>query len=158
MNIENKNEYIDLGFLCYATESSHWTGDLSDEYNCVEIIFSFNIEDVGCGVTGDYFITTRDIAAMATGFSRIRYGTAQEFTLSGRYPHVNAGEKPFFTVNVCREGDLIRFTFTIYDGVSDDITVTERMSPARFEEIAEEFRKTAKLYPVRGKQNGQDGV
>ena len=158
MRIENGNDYIDLDFLRYATDDRFPASGLSDEDNCVKIGFIFNMESVGRGITGEEYFTTRDIAAMATGFSRIRYGTAQEFTLSGRYPHVNAGEKPFYTVDVRREGDLIRFSFTVYDGVSDDITVTERMSPARFEEIAEEFRKTAKLYPVRGKQNGQDGV
>ena len=149
MRIENEKDWIDIEFKQYAKENEFVIQGLVDEENCVEIDFDFNIENDGWGCVGDEFFYTKDIKAIATGFSRIVYGINQCFEYSGHYPYKSLIPDPFYKFNIVQNEKMIVFSLTIHDRLSDYITVTETMELSKFEQITNEFIEAAKKFPIK---------
>ena len=149
MRIQNEKDWIEIEFKQYANENEFVIQGLIDEENCVEIDFDFNIENDGWGCVGDEFFYTKDIKAIATGFSKIVFGINQSFEYSGRYPYKSLTPDPFYKFNIVRNENDILFTLIIHDRLSDYITVTEIMGLSKFEEITSEFIDATKRFPVK---------
>ncbi len=148
MRIENQKEWIEIVFLQYAKENKFMTQGLIDEDNCVEILISFDLGDEGWGCAGDEFFYTRDIKALAEGFSRVFFGACNSFTYSAGYPYRGPSSEPFYTFYLNREHDQILVSLTIHDCLSEYITVTETMGLSRLESIVRELKITARNFPI----------
>ena len=148
MRIQNEKDWITIEFSQYANENEFVIQGLIDEENCVEIIFDYNIENIGWGCVGDEFFYTKDIKEIATGFSRIVGGANLYFEYSGCRPYKSLTPDPFYKFRIVRNENIIVFTLIIHDGVSDYITVTETMELSKFEEITNEFKDAAKRFPI----------
>ena len=147
MRIQNEKDWIEIEFRQYANKNEFVIEGLIDEKNCVEIDFNFNIgRDWGC-VSDEYFYT-KDIKAIATGFSKIVLDENRSFKYSGCYPYKSLTPDPFYTFDIIRNENSICFTLIIHDRLSDYITVKEKMNIAKFEQIAREFIEVAKKFPV----------
>ena len=148
MRIQNEKDWIDIAFRQYANENEFVVQGLIDEENCVEIFLDYNIENIGWGCVGDEFFYTKDIKAIATGFSRIVFGVNLYFEYSGCYPYKSLTPDPFYKFRIVRNENDIVFTLIIHDRISDYITVTETMELSKFEEITNEFKDASKRFPV----------
>ena len=109
MKVKNGNNWINIEFIQYATEQGPAIQSLIDEDNCIEIYFNYNIENDGWGSVCYEFFNTKDIKAIATGFSKILFDTRDSFEYSGYFPYENTIPSPFYTFNILRtmtNGDL----------------------------------------------------
>ena len=147
MKIENNKDHINITFLCYAKDSLDCPSNLVDKENCVEIYYNFNDWDGWGSVTGEYFLT-RDIKALAEGFSKILYGTEASLKHVGPFPFKGVTD-PFYTFQVNRQEDEVTVSLEIHDSLCDYVTVTETMDLSKFEEITKEFKEAARKYPVK---------
>lgn len=146
MRIANQKHWIKIEFLHFAKDSCHVAPPLIDEDNCVEIGFSYNIDD-DWGCVGDEFFFTKDIKALADGFSGVLLGECDSFTHSGGYPYKSLTPDPFYTFCLDRDGDRIVVSLKIHDRLIDYISVTESMDVSRFEHIVNELKAAAKTFP-----------
>ena len=153
MRIENQKDWIEIEFKQYAKENEYMIQDLIDEENCVGIAFDFNIENVGWGCVGDEFFYTKDIKALAEGFLKVLFGASDSFAYSAGFPYECLIPTPFYKFDVNRKDERIIFILTIYDCLSDYVTVAEEMSLSKFEDITNEFKEAVKKFPIIGSFN-----
>ena len=148
MRIQNQKDWIDIEFARYAKDAECVIQGLFDVENCVEIDFNFNIENDGWGCVGYEYFYTKDIKALAEGFSRILFGICETFTYSAGYPYESLTPDPFYIFNIIRDENQISFSLKIHDRLCDYISVTETMELSKFENIVAEVKEASRMFPV----------
>lgn len=149
MKLENDQGWIKIEFVCYAPDSVCRSSNLTDEKNCVEIDFNFDITGSGWGCVGDEYFITSDIQELSNGFQNILCNNRDKFIYSGNYPYLSLSPNPFYTFFVERKNDEIKIKLKIHDRLDAYVSVEQLMPIDDFKKIADEFLEATKKFPVR---------
>lgn len=148
MVVKSKKGWIAIAFERYAVDSAFPPADLTDEKNCVEISYSFDIENDGWGLVTYDYIHTRDIKALHEGFSKILYGVIANFTYSAGRLYGSPEADSSYRFNLKRNDEKVEISLTILGGLSGFLSVAEAMCLLDFEKLVDELKAVAREFPV----------
>lgn len=148
MRLENNTNWIELDFICYATDAPFIVNVLSDAKNYVETEVDFYVSDFGNGSDGYQYFHTKDIKAVAEGFKKVFSKELKEFTYCGNNPQPSSTD-PLFAVFLKREQDTIDIKLQIFDAFVGPVSLTKTMYLSEFEKLTREFADIAQKFPVK---------
>lgn len=149
MRLENEAGWIEIDFVCYATDAPCIAANLSDAKNYVETELDFCITGIGNGSDGYQYFHTQDIKAVAEGFEKVFSNEIKAFTYRGNNPHSSLSTDPMFAVFLKRDQDTVEVKLQILDIIEGAVYLTKTMCLSEFEKLTREFADTAKRFPVR---------
>lgn len=141
----DENGSISFEFISYANFSQN----LFDAENSVEILFSYDVEEVGWGVGSSEYFFTYDISTLSDGCEDILFSRKSSFEFTGNFPYkINCDLDYYYKFVIKKLNDNYSVMLEIYDGLCEYISVTEIMDDIKYKKICDELREAKIKFPV----------